>query len=164
MNTLLHDWINFQFTNYFLSNISQTKESKIYTGTETRQSFSRMLTIAKILKSCLPLLYIKYLLVFGMSSMSVVVHAGLNNWLQHIQINKIIETKKTEDSDVFFPKRNIDIKNPVPSLDHAPVDKSIKSLTTHKQKAPIYKLSLNKAPNTQPVAGSKHKRKTSEHF
>ena len=57
--------------------------------------------------------------------------------------------------------------NSVASLQYARVNKLIISITLHKQKAPINRLSRRKAfkaPKTQQVAGYKSKRKTNGPF
>ena len=66
-----------------------------YTGMETQQNFSRMLLMAKILRSCLPFFLNRMAAsVWYVSSMPVVLHTGLKDRLQRMQIYKAIRNEE----------------------------------------------------------------------
>ena len=65
-----------------------------------------------------------------MFSALVILHAGLNNQLPHIQLNTVIKTKIKEGRDTFSKGENRH-DNSVASLEYAPVNKFIMYVTMH---------------------------------
>ena len=82
--------------------------------------------------------------------MCVVLHAGLNNQLQCMQINKTTQNEKRLKTVTPFLKlksKSIQLQN------------LTMYVTTHERKAPIDMLSRNKAPKTQQVEHYQHLKK-----
>ena len=77
------------------------------------------------------------------------LHAGLTDRSRQMQI-----------SDAFTIVKRIHV-NPVASQALTTSKSIIYMLQRDEQKAPIYKLSRSKAPETQQIEGCKHQRKTS---
>ena len=65
-----------------------------------------------------------------MSSAPVILHAGLKYQSPHIQLNKVIKTKKEEDRDTFSEGEHRN-DNSVASIKYARVNKSIIYVPMH---------------------------------
>ena len=76
---------------------------EVFTETNTRQIFSRMLVMVNILKSCLPLFLIKLLLVVGMCFLRQSF-----DWLRCMQRNKAVRNVENQK----LSKWNLDITIP----------------------------------------------------
>ena len=138
---------------YFVSCLTWQLEVRNwrYTGKATWQNliFEELFT---------PTLNWRAISVQYVSSMPVVLHAGLKDQLRRTQINKVTRNKKTEDSDAFARDNKSFIYMFQWSLQ---VNRKIH--LCHRNE-PIYMSSRRKARKTQQVAGYKHKRKTSGLF
>ena len=119
------------------------------TGTETRQSFFHMLTMAKIWKSFFTPIWYGLAVCASMCFLCPSFH--MLGWTIGGDACKWIrrwEKKKTEDSGAFFEVEHWQ-ENSIASHYYTQVNKFIIYMTTQKRNAPINKWSRSKAPRTQ---------------
>ena len=109
-----------------LQNQLRSKQEVLdYTGTETWKAFSRMLTMAKIFEELFtPTLNGIAVSVWHVSCTPVVLHAGLNDKLWRMQINRKISNEESRRQCRLF-RSGTQTLNSRRSLDYTRVNKSI---------------------------------------